>query len=219
MSRGWLVPIVVLVSGCSLGFGKPYPGAATRYREFYRCSSVAGSWCYDPYKISETTGRSPHGLVAGMRMGGEGGELGATTAGGIAFDVRAEYSLSVTRWAGIGGFAGAQLVAGDFGDSDTSFGALRTPLGAQLTLVPTPPLLLRAGGFVAPGSVKIGDALESSTTTRGYFAGAGMSIPFPGLHLVLTFEWQRHTTPEVMTPAGTATYGADVYMFGYWLVL
>lgn len=210
---------IATIAGCSLGAGTPYPGAATRYREFIRCSSVQGNWCYGPHRASETTGGGRHGVVAGMRMGSEGGDLGATTGGGIAFDVRGEYSYAVTSWASIGATVAAQLVAGELADGATSFGAIRTPAGAQVTVSPTPPLLLRAGGFIAPGRVELGDTLESSTTTRGWFVGGGMSIPFPGIHLVLTFEWHRHTTPDVMTPAGMVTYDADTYLFGYWLVL
>lgn len=226
MSVTRLCTVFALVLGsaaCSLGFGTPYPGATARYREFYTCSSVVGSWCYDPRLTSETTGGGRHGAVVGMRMGAESARLDARGAGGIAFDVRADYSYALNRWAAVGASAALAMT---FGRADLEgmeegidLAHVRTPVAAQVTVVPIVPLVVRAGGFVAPGKLRFGDDLESDVFSRGVFAGAGMTIPFPGLHMVLTVEWQKYTAGEVATDLGPAVYDADVVLVGYWLVL
>lgn len=220
------LPLLALVAtaGCNLGWGTPYPGAATRYREFYRCSAVAGSWCYDPVKDSETGGGGAHGYVVGMSMGTEAGDVAGRSAGGIAFDVRGEYRYSLTKWASVGAFAGVGFTAGsidsgDGGDMDPKLGVRRIPLGGKLMLVPTPPLIFTAGAFVAPTTLRIDEGDSVSTTAYGWSAGGGLSLPFPGLHLVLMFEWQHHRGSDVTVDAMTGRYGSDVYLASYWLVL
>lgn len=213
-------------AGCNLGWGTPYPGAATRYREFYRCSAVSGSWCYDPVKDSETGGGGAHGYVVGMNMGAEAGDIAGRSAGGIAFDLRGEYRYSLSKWASVGAFAGVGFTAGSIEGVDGStpdmedpkLSVRRIPLGGKLTLVPTPPLIVTAGAFVAPTTLRVDDQDSVSTTAYGWTAGGGLSLPFPGLHLVLMFEWQHHRGSEVTVDTMTGTFGSDVYLASYWIV-
>ena len=215
-------------TGCNLGFGTPYPGAATRYRNFYSCGSVSGSVCYDARLESETGGGGKHGYVAGMSMGADDGSVGDRTAGGIAFDIRGEYAYSLSNWASVGAFAGIGFTAGSIAklgtgtgtdEMDPDFSAKRIPLGGKLTLAPTPPIILTAGAFVAPTSLKVADQDSVSTTAFGWTAGAGISLPFPGLHFVMMFEWQHHRSSDITLDTTTGNYGADLYLLSYWLVL
>lgn len=211
---------LVLLSGCGLGFGTPYPGAAQRYREYYACRAVYGTTCvYHPTedRRSETGGGGQHGFVVGMGMGASFMRLGENDTGdGMAIAVRGEYMYSLTRWLGVGVIGGLAM---DFATvRELDVGQVSYPVGAQVSVVPIAPLLLRAGAGVAKGTVTVGDELETEIETRELFAGAGMTVPFPGLHWVVLVEWRRRSTVDVMTGAGMEPYGADSLMFSMWQV-
>jgi hypothetical protein len=212
-----LLLVASLAAGCTaFAFGTPYPGARVRYREYVRCEYMTGPNTCMGHLESETGGGSPHGWLVGFRVGPGQAELGQRSGGGVAGDLRLEYDYTVRPWLALGADVGFGYVFASDDADDTELGHVGFPVGAHATIVPLTPFVLRAGAAYVPGTVRLGEE-RYSTAAVDAFVGAGMSVPFPGMHLVLLLE-ARHRESGAIAEAGGDAFSADMLLWDLWLV-
>ncbi len=212
LTRGLSLVAAIAVSGCfGVGMGKVVPGA-------HPIKRAGGTWVDQGNGYQQWVGsrgdsggdRRFGGVIAG-RFGVGSLALGdrpAMTNGG-ALDLRLEVAYAATARVGLGAAVAWQTAGASGGGSTISRSGFPVTLFA--TAAPVRPFVVRAGGFVKPGTTLV-DERATSGAGLGVVAGAGVNVEFIGWHFVAMVDWEREHVRDVITGRGTEGYRSDFYL-------
>jgi hypothetical protein len=193
VSRALFALIAIGLAGCTLGYGRPYPGASIRLREGERWASNGNGTATYIGPWSERGGDTPIGFLVGLRGGYGSLHIGDRKSDGFNAEFAGEGYFMLNPWFGVGAALGHEYTHGsmpvgmmDSGGADVKWGRTYGMLMAEA--VPLRPFLLRAGIGGHFGGVSVDDVHAFDASGAMATVGGGIAFPFVGLHFVVVVD-------------------------------